>query len=175
MPLIERRRRCQSDPDERPMSNQCECNLPVRQGTAHDEMVVAMHRNAHHCEIISRSAGQQPDDRSRNDTAPLPARAQHRHSGAPTHHRTCREAVFTQRSIEGNAPAIRTHLALQPHCAGALPILRKVLTLPNSVASQPSVRDVGHPWRVACGGLNRLLLGEAAIGFLSAVGWSSLH
>ena len=46
MPSIEKWRRCRSDLNERPVSNECECSLSIRQWTAHDEMIVAMHQKA---------------------------------------------------------------------------------------------------------------------------------
>ena len=48
LPLIERRRCCRSDLNEGPVSNECECDFSVRKGTAHDEMIVAMHQNSNH-------------------------------------------------------------------------------------------------------------------------------
>ena len=52
MPSIERRRCCRSDLNEGPVPNECECNFPVRQWTAHDEMVVAMHQNTDHGDLM---------------------------------------------------------------------------------------------------------------------------
>ena len=48
MPLIERRRCCRSDLDEGPVSNECECDLSVRQWTTCDKVIVAVHQNTHH-------------------------------------------------------------------------------------------------------------------------------
>jgi hypothetical protein len=45
-PLIEKWRCCRSDLNERPVPDEGECRLVVRQGTAHDEMIVAMHQKA---------------------------------------------------------------------------------------------------------------------------------
>ena len=57
------------------MSNECECDLSVRQWTARDEMIVAMHQNTHHGDIMPRGADREPDNRSRNGTPPVPAQA----------------------------------------------------------------------------------------------------
>ena len=48
LPAIERRRRGRSDLDQRPVPHQRERSLPVRQRTAHDEMIVAVHENPDH-------------------------------------------------------------------------------------------------------------------------------
>lgn len=47
LPLIERRRRCRSDLDERPASSKCDCNLSLWQWTTQDEMVVSMHEDTY--------------------------------------------------------------------------------------------------------------------------------
>src|SRR6516164_5196447 len=61
-PLIERIRSCCSDLNERPMSDEFDCNLSccnlsVRQWTAYDKMIVAMHQNAHHREFHASRRG----------------------------------------------------------------------------------------------------------------------
>lgn len=48
MPSIERPRCCGSDLNQAPVSNERECNVSVRQWTADDEMIVAMHQNTDH-------------------------------------------------------------------------------------------------------------------------------
>jgi hypothetical protein len=50
--LIEGRRLCRSDLNEGPVANECERNIPVRQWTTDDEMIVAMNQNACHRDII---------------------------------------------------------------------------------------------------------------------------
>ena len=62
VPSIERRRCCRSDLNQAPVSNERECNLSVRQWTAHDEMVVAMHKNAYHQELKTPGADREPVD-----------------------------------------------------------------------------------------------------------------
>ena len=47
-PSIERGRRCGSDLNDGPVLNECERGLTVRQWTAHYEMIISMHQNAHH-------------------------------------------------------------------------------------------------------------------------------
>jgi hypothetical protein len=46
-PSIEKWRRCRSDLNERPVSNECERGFPVRQGAAHDEMIVAVYQKTY--------------------------------------------------------------------------------------------------------------------------------
>jgi len=75
MPSIERTRCCRSDLNQGPVSNERECNLSVRQWTVHDEMVVAMHQNTDHGELTPQGADRGPDNRSRNGTRHVPARA----------------------------------------------------------------------------------------------------
>ena len=57
LPSIEWCRGCRSDLNEGPVSNQRECDLLVRQWTAHDEMIVAMHQDAYHRIIPYRIEG----------------------------------------------------------------------------------------------------------------------
>jgi hypothetical protein len=63
MPLGELRRCCTSDLDERPVSNECERNFPVRQRTARNEMIVAMHQNSHHGDLMPPGEDREPDNR----------------------------------------------------------------------------------------------------------------
>lgn len=56
MPMIERSRRGRADLNKRPMSDERECDLPVRQWTAHDEVIVAMHQNTYSGTIISHGS-----------------------------------------------------------------------------------------------------------------------
>ena len=39
---------CRSNLNDGPVSNQCACSVSIRQWTAHDEMIVAMHEYAYH-------------------------------------------------------------------------------------------------------------------------------
>ena len=75
MPSIERTRCGRPDLNKGPVSNERECNVSVRQWTAHDEMVVAMHQNTDHGELMPPGADREPDNRSRNGTPPVPAGA----------------------------------------------------------------------------------------------------
>ena len=56
-PLIERIRSCCSDLNQRPMSDEFDCNLSVRQWTAYDKVIVAMHQNAYHREFHASRRG----------------------------------------------------------------------------------------------------------------------
>ena len=47
-PFFKRRRRCHSNLNDGPVSNQCSGDVSIRQRTAHDEMVVAMHEHAYY-------------------------------------------------------------------------------------------------------------------------------
>jgi hypothetical protein len=47
MPFLKRRRCCRSNLNDGPVSNQCSCCVSIRQWTAHDEMIVAMHVDAY--------------------------------------------------------------------------------------------------------------------------------
>ena len=47
-PSFERRRRCRTNLNDGPMSNQCSRSVSIRQWTAYNEMVVAMHDYAYH-------------------------------------------------------------------------------------------------------------------------------
>ena len=73
LPLIERRRCCRSDLNEGPVSNESECDFSVRKGTAHDEMIVAMHQNADHGDLKPQGVGRGLDNQSRNGTPLVPA------------------------------------------------------------------------------------------------------
>src|SRR3954453_7762548 len=45
LPAVEFRRGSPSDVDNRPLANESERGLPVRQGAAHDEVIVAVYEN----------------------------------------------------------------------------------------------------------------------------------
>ncbi len=47
-PFLKRRRCCSSNLNDGPVSNQCSCNVSIRQSAAHDEMIVAVHEYAYH-------------------------------------------------------------------------------------------------------------------------------
>jgi hypothetical protein len=45
------------------VSNECERNFPVRQRTARNEMIVAMHQNSHHGDLMPPGEDREPDNR----------------------------------------------------------------------------------------------------------------
>jgi hypothetical protein len=75
VPLIERRRRCSSDLNEGPVSDQRQRVCSVRQRATHDEMIVAGHQNTGHADLMPPGADRESDNRSRNGTPPAPVRA----------------------------------------------------------------------------------------------------
>ena len=47
-PSLERMRRCRSNLNDGPVSNQCSCSVSIRRWATHDEMIVAMHEYPYH-------------------------------------------------------------------------------------------------------------------------------
>ncbi len=45
--FLKRRRCCSFNLNDGPVSNQCSCNVSIRQSAAHDEMIVAVHEYAY--------------------------------------------------------------------------------------------------------------------------------
>jgi hypothetical protein len=75
MPLIERDLCCGADLNDGPVPNKRHGNIPVRQWTAHDEVIVAMHHNTDHDELTPPGEDRESDNRSQNGTPLVPSRA----------------------------------------------------------------------------------------------------
>jgi hypothetical protein len=97
LPSIETKRRCRSDLKEGPVPNERTCDLPGWQWTAHDEMIVAMHQNSDHGHAL-KGDNQERDNRSRNGTPPVRARA-----------------LFRSPDINSTLPPTRLCIVAQPH------------------------------------------------------------